>query len=217
MIDLSSEEEEEEIDIISTNDNTIGSVVLDRRQTRNGFLIISQANVSSEVDTSNILSPIVELTLLDAQGNEISTLYNSVTLCLDVGVQESSEDLCLSYLDENENPPEWKCQDSCLEYNGNGNQICGETGHFTSFAILLGAGVGCGGGDDEEVQKVIGWLSLAAIIIAVLCICCGIIMMELYMLVARKKQDKKRAHRARRRKSKLINSLKKDQTSSTTL
>ena len=90
MIDLSSEEEDQEIDIISTDDNNIGSVVLSARQTKNGFLIISQANVSSEVDTSNILSPIVELTLLDAQGNEISTLDNSVTLCLDVGTQEQS-------------------------------------------------------------------------------------------------------------------------------
>jgi len=120
-------------------------------------------------------------------------------------------------LDEDANPPEWKCQDSCLSYNGNGNQICGETGHFTSFAILLGSGVGCGDGEDEEVQTIISWLSLAAIIVAVICIILGIVAMELYMLLVRKKQDKKRAHRARRRKSKLINSLKKDATSSTTL
>merc|ERR1712000_339874 len=158
-------------------------------------------------DVSLVLSPIVPLTLLDASGNEISILENSVELCLEVDPAAGDENLCLSYLDENESPPEWKCQDPCLKRNGD-NSVCGETGHFTNFVVLLtGAGAGCTNSSDAGIDKVITYLSIASIILACCCIVVAIFAMEMFLKYEKKKKNEKLAVKAKTRKERFINSV----------
>ena len=78
------EGDDEMLDITSGRNN-IGAIGLNQgTRTTSGFLIISEAIISNDTDVSLVLSPIVELTLLDDNGNEISILENSVELCLEV-------------------------------------------------------------------------------------------------------------------------------------
>lgn len=64
----------------------------------------------------------------------------------------------------------WECVDECV-YSKNG-QICGDTDHFTSFAILLGANT-----DTCDSNLVISYLSLA-----VICTC-GIIVLISFAII----------------------------------
>lgn len=58
-------------------------------------------------------------------------------------VEDDADSLCLGFLDESKDPPEWKCEDTCLEHNDDG-RYCGRTDHFTNFALLLRADSGGG-------------------------------------------------------------------------
>lgn len=64
--------------------------------------------------------------LVDDSGNSVS-LDGDATLCLNSTHSASSS--CLAFLDDND---QWKCVDSCLEYDG--DLICG-TNHI--FLLLL--------------------------------------------------------------------------------
>ena len=70
-------------------------------------------------------------------------------ICLRVEPEVNENDACLGYIDQRER---WECEDECVERSGANNEyICGTTGHFTSFAVLLGgsgAGDGCGADDN---------------------------------------------------------------------
>jgi hypothetical protein len=81
--------------------------------------------------------------LYDISGNEVTTLDDDVTICLSANAK-AGEDACLGYLDESTDPPTWKCQDECLKEKN--DLLCGNTDHFTNFAILLTGG---GGGGDK--------------------------------------------------------------------
>jgi hypothetical protein len=89
----------------------------------------------------------------------------------------------LSYLDEKSNPPKWKCVDECLQEKD--GYFCGETDHFTSFAILLGGSGGGGGGSggcgsSSTEFSTIGWLSLAAVLAALLVVILVVLANESY-------------------------------------
>lgn len=91
-------------------------------------------------------SQVVEITLYDDSGNEITSLDHEVTICLKsngVGGDTS----CLGYLDTSSAKPTWRCEDPCLAPRK--DLLCGNTSHFTNFAILLTGG---GGGkcDNDE-------------------------------------------------------------------
>lgn len=92
---------------------------------------------TSEVDAPRT-SEIVEITLHDADGDEISQLDGPATLCLKADTSKAG-DSCLGFYDEEKKT--WGCQDECLKEHD--DMLCGDTDHFTSFAILLG---GSGGG-----------------------------------------------------------------------
>jgi hypothetical protein len=67
---------------------------------------------------------------------------------------------------------EWECEDECL--TSKGELFCGNTDHFTSFAVLLDGG-GSGGGSNDPCASssrdlLISWLSLAAVSCACLVI-----------------------------------------------
>jgi hypothetical protein len=85
------------------------------------------------------LSLVVEISAFDAEtGQAVRDFADSggqVEICLEVSDADSaSKHGCLGFLDETEG--QWKCQDRCLKQKG--RQFCGETPHFTNFAILLG-------------------------------------------------------------------------------
>ncbi|MCB9727208.1 MAG: hypothetical protein H6744_21665 [Deltaproteobacteria bacterium] len=70
-----------------------------------------------------------------------STFPKGVELCLtDVSGKVNGDNACLGFLDESTNPPSWKCEDPCLKKKG--GTLCGQTDHFTNFALLLGGGYG---------------------------------------------------------------------------
>lgn len=62
-----------------------------------------------------------------------------VTICLATPPTLQDKGACLAYWDSAAAKPEWKCQDQCLTSVGD-NLLCGQTDHFTNFAILLGGG-----------------------------------------------------------------------------
>lgn len=82
------------------------------------------------------------------------TFEKPVEICFsNSGVIEKavkSNDACLGFFDERDK--QWVCEDRCLETNDDG-QVCGSTGHFTNFAILLSGGSGkeqCGRGGNDD-------------------------------------------------------------------
>lgn len=90
-------------------------------------------------------------TVYDVDGNEISLLDNSVAICLQGTLtdDELNDTACLGYYDEERGM--WQCEDECLEQRG--GLVCGNTDHFTTFAVLLTGREGsaprdpCGGFD----------------------------------------------------------------------
>ena len=99
----------------------------------------------NQSDTSDIVSFIVDFQLSDGS----TDLGGDVEVCFESN-HNSNDNLCLGYLDESLNPPEWICQDHCLQKNSDG-LICGNTDHFTNFALLLsGSGNKGNCGDDGD-------------------------------------------------------------------
>ena len=76
------------------------------------------------------------LTLVDPEtGLPITQFSEPVTVGFDTPFSESvARNHCLAYLDETKSPPEWKCQDPAL-VQVNGSFWCGQTDHFTVFAL----------------------------------------------------------------------------------
>jgi len=69
----------------------------------------------------------------------------SADVCLNVNQNEDISELCLGFYDEQTG--EWKCEDECLEEQRRSSgmiEVCGQTNHFTNFAVLLS---GAGGGN----------------------------------------------------------------------
>ena len=84
-------------------------------------------------------------------------------------------------MDDSTTPPTWKCQDPCLSRNKD-NSVCGETGHFTSFAILvdgINGNKGCLSTSDN-IDELVSYLSLAAVGVAIIFIFIGVTLVELY-------------------------------------
>merc|ERR1711988_436945 len=123
--------------------------------------------------------------LADRNDNVVSTIVNldgdiegSIELCFWVDEENvERDDTALSYYDETDDC--WKEEDSELEERGsremNGTKqtlVCGETDHFTSFAVLLGANAGqdgvCGSDDNAaDIDYLILILSASSIGVAI--------------------------------------------------
>ena len=132
--------------------------------------------------------------IVDSFGNEID-LPGEVEICLNVTTKDDIEvgclslfclfvllilkiqKTCLSYFDES--TQEWKCEDSCLEKNDQG-QYCGSTAHFTSFAILLQGKKNDCNKDEDELDQVVGYLSIAGVSMAIIFIIGSIVIYEIY-------------------------------------
>ena len=102
------------------------------------------AKVAAPVVTGELASAVWDL------GPNGLTFQQPVTLCLKADLEAvKGQNTCLGYIDESTGTPTWKCEDECLEPKG--GQLCGQTDHFTNFAVLLsgsGGGKGCDGGAD---------------------------------------------------------------------
>jgi hypothetical protein len=103
--------------------------------------------LSQTVGTDQVRSAPVDITLVNQQ----TELTSAATICLGVSNSTSTSgnvgDYCLGYIDESTNPPQWKCEDLCLQEK-NGKQFCGQTPHFTNFAVLL-----MGNGDKNKKKN----------------------------------------------------------------
>lgn len=112
----------------------------------------SEARVTGATPLSNV----IEVTLLDADGNEVTRTGAPVEICLESDASKK-DSACLGYLDESTR--EWKCEDQCLTSHGS-NTVCGQTDHFTNFAILLSGTAGSGKGCDNDADAFGGtWFS----------------------------------------------------------
>lgn len=107
-------------------------------------LVITPVPLDDVPNRNDIGSSIISLVLLDIFGNEVQPT-SEVEICFNS--IDGEDESCLGFLDESENPPVWKCQDRCLSRKD--GLLCGNTDHFTSFALLLGGGLnGCSDSDD---------------------------------------------------------------------
>ena len=70
--------------------------------------------------------------------NGTSQLASAAQLCFSIDPTTNYKSACLGYIDSS---GRWQCEDKCLS-NSNATQLCGSTGHFTNFAVLLSGGGG---------------------------------------------------------------------------
>jgi len=109
---------------------------------------------------SVVRSAVVDITLT-VDGKVVTQLSDPIEICLTIANTLDAppqDELCLGYF--NVNQQEWVCEDLALSLNAEG-QLCGETGHLTSFALLLGGALGSSG--EYFPQSTIAWLSLGFI------------------------------------------------------
>lgn len=126
-------------------------------------------------------STVVDITVFNVAGAEIEPI-ESVEICLESTSDDA--DQCLGFLDFSEDPPEWKCEDKCPTKRG--RTFCGETTHFTNFALLLGS-VGadeCRSDASEELIFDAAWKDgvLVASVAVGICFCC-LVLLVLLLLV----------------------------------
>ena len=108
------------------------------------FDIISQSN------TEDIESIILSVRLED----NLTLLGGDVEICIKPNQSNANEDdLCLGFLDESLQPPEWICEDSELVEKFNG-LFCGTTNHFTNFGLLLD-----GGNSNNDCEDSFDWVT----------------------------------------------------------
>jgi len=96
---------------------------------------------------------------LYSDSNELVEFQGVAQLCFTTNYTIEHGKSCMGYLDETVYPPKWKCEDYCLEESSSSNstqQVCGETSHFTNFAILLGGDGESGGGCDDSSNFILG-------------------------------------------------------------
>lgn len=146
---------------------------------------------SSAKGSSKIASAAVDLTFTDSQGKKVA-FGGQIELCFDVVPDTSNQEACLGYLKEE--CDEWICEDKDL--TSKDGQLCGNTAHFTSFAILIGANLPseCGG---DAMNRVVGWLSMGFGLAAILVICVSIVILEVKMRIKQHKLEKNFSHSTR--------------------
>ena len=182
-------------------------------------LIISIFNISISVDNvigaQVVSATALDVTLRDINGNEIP-LQGTVELCFSVETEDSTDvcfknnnnnnnnensrwlsklisfftmfqDACLGFVNEETN--EWECADECVEENDEG-QFCGETDHFTSFAILLSGGGSNGCDSEDGVDKVITYLSVGFVAVAAIFLFIFLLIAEIVFRIRKDRNEK---------------------------
>merc|ERR1712110_613766 len=98
-----------------------------------------------------------------------------------MGGSTKDDQACLGYLSEE--CGDWICEDTSLE-DKEGGKKCGSTGHFSSFAILIGANLSSGCGSNR-VDDVVTWLSVALGILAIIIVLVSAMIKEITIRVRR--------------------------------
>jgi len=134
-------------------------------------------NLDTNPNRGTTKSAVVDITLM-VDGKIITKLKEPVEICLaysdSLSTSPPTSDLCLAFYDEK--CKDWKCEDEDVQSNSIG-QLCGDTPHLTSFALLLGGGVGeCG---EYFPHRTIAWLSLGFIGGAIIVILMALVMIEI--------------------------------------
>lgn len=135
--------------------------------------------IPSPAGDQSIVSEVVEITLRDLAGNLLTSFQDSVEICMAVPRGTAKKEACLGYLADDQ---EWKCEDRCLQERESSSSaskaLCGNTPHFTNFAILLGHGAGddC---TDRGIDEVITYLSVGLLCGAGVIIVISLILIEI--------------------------------------
>lgn len=114
-------------------------------RSKDGVAFVSVPPGALEVDTSFQITPgtapkndkarLTEVYSFEPNGVKFS---EPAWVCLG-GAPVDSKAGCLGYIDETVDPPKWVCEDPCVKRVD--GTVCGQTSHFTSFAILLDGGL----------------------------------------------------------------------------
>ena len=166
--------------LLSNSSGIVGGVFIPRNlhSSTNVTLIIESVPESSGRPIAN---SILDITLVDEDGQAISQLNFELTVCFPKPEGKKNEQLCLSYYDETRD--KWICQDKCLTKPENKDSLlCGQTDHLTNFALLF---TGSNGKKDEPCQSdnpghVLSWLSLGFVSGAFLIIILSVPIIEVY-------------------------------------
>ena len=111
-----------------------------------GTIVIAPVLDFPQPSEGEIGSLVYDVTAEDEDGNEIEFKAEAM-LCLTVD-DVNRDDSCLAYLDENSG--DWLCEDRCLDTMN--DQLCGDTDHFTNFAVLFD-GIASGGNPCGETPN----------------------------------------------------------------
>ena len=150
-------------------------------------LVTNQPGNSAE---QGIESAIVNITLVDGEGQSITELDSLLTICLSRPNQtKKGKRVCLGYYEEMSS--KWKCQDECLTTGGGANLLCGQTDHLTNFALLLSGA----GGQNEPCQSfsrnnTLPWVSLGMVAGAVVIVLLFSVIIEINIRWRKYKQDR---------------------------
>ena len=129
----SSDGETQTLPLLDPAGGTAGTVsVPDSVVEGSGELVVTVIDQPNIYDDTTLGSPILELLLFDESGREVTDLDDEVEICLQSNIDPDDDDICLGFLDEEEN---WVCEDPCLEERDEG--YCGQTGTLTQLFPLL--------------------------------------------------------------------------------
>jgi hypothetical protein len=134
-----------------------------------------------------LASTILNITLVNAEGQSITQLDTPLTICLSPpNDTKKNENLCLSYYDELKS--KWRCEDRCLSSIRKDSQLCGQTGHLTNFALLITGRTEdpCGG---PKPSNTLSWVSLGFVAGAILLVLLGVILVELKIRIRSRKEE----------------------------
>ena len=149
-------------------------------------ITLSDSNKKQE-----LVSTVLNITLLDSQGNAITQLDSPLIICLALpNTTKKGVKVCLSFYDERKD--KWTCEDECLTTvatkGTNASDagaktesfLCGQTSHLTNFALLLTGGEGadpCQSGKDNTLA----WISLGMVGAAVLVVAFAVLLIEVHI------------------------------------
>jgi hypothetical protein len=187
----------------------------------NTTLITSYSSSPSGNSTNQqvLFGTILNITLLDGQGNAITQLDSLLTICLALpNTTAKGQRVCLSYYDERKD--KWRCEDECLtnvvtgdsnaadgEAKGMERLLCGQTGHLTNFALLLVGSVGEDPCKSDKDSNTLAWISLGMVIGAVFVVSLSVLIIEVYIRWKHLQSDKELRDLALFAKSKSVTCL----------
>ena len=149
----------------------------------NTTLVISYSpNVPRNFSNSNLGGSILDIHLVDSVGEFITQLDAPLIICLNRPDRPvKNKNACLSFYDEA--TKKWKCEDECLHFRDQNDQLCGETDHLTNFALLLAGASGKNSANNNpcsssSLDNTLAWVSLGMVAGAILIVALSVVVIE---------------------------------------